>query len=80
MNEQTAVGTPVVRKNGEGTFDIVLFGDVTAVVAGGFKNIEEVGRWVRQHDGALGAVKNHEFLGRYREVFLPVVKQNACAA
>lgn len=69
---ETIIGSPIVRKNTvSGLFDIVRYGDVSQVVVGEFKTIEAVGAWVRNQGGALGAVKNHELLGRYRECSLP---------
>lgn len=72
MQHSTDWGTPVVFKSVyTHTFEIIRYGDVSQKMAGGFKDINEVGKWVREQGGSMGARGHNYFIGEYREITLP---------
>lgn len=60
----------IIHKNING-FEIMEKSDFTHKLATGLKDIEEVGQFIRSAGGGMGAVKQDELLGRYREAWIP---------
>lgn len=70
--EVTPWGCPITQRNQRtGKFDVFPYGNWDAKIATDLADINAVKAWADKKDGALGAVKTHCVIGRYREILLP---------